>query len=179
MSDPIDDALKALAHAEASRDFAARVRARIDAGEQVRVAGGHGSPPRARQWCWSAALVVVGSRAAEVIRASGHTGGAGSRCPSARPSVPELEPRTRQQDVSASAPVVGVAQPVARVRATRATAGDHERALPPLPPLDALSMSSIAPDAMVLGDQVVTPLAPIAPISVVPDEAGDDERGKL
>ena len=177
MSDPIDDALKAVAHAEASRDFAARVRARIDAGEQVRVAW----RPRVATAC--AALVLVAAMSWWARDQPGSSEQAAIPvAPAAavhpRPSVPQLELRTRQPDVSVSAPVVGVAQSVARVR-VHATAADHDWALPPLAPLDSLSVSSIARDAMVLGEQVVTPLAPIAPISVSHGETGDDERGKL
>jgi hypothetical protein len=176
--DPIDDALKAVARAEASCDFAARVRARIDADGQVRVAWW----PRVATAC--AAVVLIAALAwwvREEPMAPEHVSGpvAPASVARAQPPAPQLEPRTRTPDVAGSAPVVGVAHSVGRARPTRARASDHDRALPPLPPLDSLSVSSIAPDAMVLGEQVVTPLAPIAPISASHGEAGDDERGKL
>ena len=174
MSDPIDETLKELAQAEASRGFAARVRARIDAGDEVGVAW-----PRVAAAC--VAMLLVGAlgwwireepRPSQPVAQS--TAPAAAVSPQA--SVPRLEPRSRPPDASGSA---RAAHPVARVSATRPAASDHERALPSLPPLDALSMSPIAPDALVLGAQVVTPLAPIAPISTVHDEVADDERGKL
>jgi hypothetical protein len=177
VSDPIDDALKAVAHAEASRDFAARVRARIEAGEEIRVAAW----PRVATAC--AAIVLIAALAWWAREEPGAPAQvavpvAPATAARAQPSAPQLEPRTGQLNVSVPL-VVGVAQSVARVRATRATAPDQDWAVPPLPPLDSLSVSSIAPAAMVLGDQVVTPLAPIAPISPSHGEAGDDERGKL
>ena len=172
MSDPIDETLKELAQAEASRGFAARVRARIDAGEQVGVA-----------WPQVAAAAVLlvaalGWWIREEPRPSQPV--AQSTAPAAAvgppASRPRLEPRSRPLDASGSA---RVAHPVARVRATQPAPSDHDRALPSLTPLEALSMSPIAPDALVLGPQVVTPLAPIAPISDVHDEVADDVRGKL
>ena len=43
---------------------------------------------------------------------------------------------------------------------------DHERALQPLSPLEAISLGSVAPDAMTVVDREIAPLAPIAPLPV-------------
>ncbi len=178
MSDPLDDALKAVAHAEASRGFAAQVRARIEAGEEVPVARW----PRVASACAAVVLVAalvwwVREDAGSPHQVAVTVAPAGDVRPQA--PAPRLEPRTQRLHSTGSTAVVGGAQSVARVRATRPTTIDHERALPPLPLLDVLSVPSIAPDALVLGEQVVTPLAPIAPISASHGEARDDERGKL
>ena len=175
MSDPIDEALKAAAHAEASRGFSAQVRARITAGDVD-----HGGWwPRVAATCAVLALVVA---LGWVMRSTTHDGSdqlstsaAGEIAGLPRTAAPQLELRARRQDASASTPVVKVTRPVARVRAARSTTDDHDRALAPLSPLDGLSMRPIDPDAMVLGDQVVIPLAPIAPIPVVGETVGDNK----
>jgi hypothetical protein len=174
VSDRIDETLKELAHAEASRGFAARVRARIDAGDQVGVAW-----PRVAAAC--VAMLLVGALgwwiqeeprpSQPVVQSTAPAAAVGPQA-----SVPGLEPRRRLQDAAGPPRAL---HPVARVSATRPAASDHQRALPALPPLDALSVSPIAPEALVLGPQVVTPLAPIAPITPVPVEVANDERGKL
>jgi hypothetical protein len=178
VSDPIDDALKGMAHAEASRGFAARVRARIEAGEKVPVARW----PRVATAC--AAVVLVAALAWWVREEPGspHQVATTVAPPgNVRPQAPapQLEPRTPRLDASGNTPVVDVARSVTRVRSMRPTTSDHDRALPPLPLPDGLTVPSIAPDALVLSGQVVTPLAPIAPISASHGEARDDERGKL
>ena len=55
---------------------------------------------------------------------------------------------------------------------------DHERALQPLSPLEAISLGSVAPDAMTVVDREIAPLAPIAPLPVR-EMLGDAERGEL
>jgi hypothetical protein len=174
VSDPIDETLKELARAEASRGFAARVRARIDAGEQARVAW-----PRVAVACVAMVLVAaLGWWIQEEPRPAQPVAQSAAPAAAAGPPVaaPRLEPRSRPLDTSA---ITRASHPVARAIATPPAAADHDRALPSLTPLEALSVSPIAPDALVLGEQVVTPLAPIAPISTVRDEVADAERGKL
>ena len=175
MTDPVDEALKALARAEASPDFSAQVRARVAAD-----VGGHRAWwPRVVTACAALAMVAtLGWLMRSTTRdGSEQVSTSAAREITVRPptAAPQLEPRARRQDVSASTPVVKVARPVAQVRTARSTADDHDRALAPLSPLDELSMRPIDPDAMVLGDQVVNPLAPIAPIPVVGETVGDDK----
>lgn len=177
MSDRIDEALKALAHAEAPRDFAVQVRARLEAGAGVRVAGW----PRL-----AAACVVVLATAATLVWLRGtptapatqvaHTTAPGVVTPSTSPR-PVVDPRGAEHDVTARRSAPG-ARPAPRARTQPAPTGDHERALAPLSPLDALALPSVAPDAMAIVDRVIAPLAPIAPLPVS-ELLADTERGEL
>jgi len=176
VSDRLDLALKAVANAEASRDFASQVRARLESGEQVRTAWW----PRVATAC---ATVLIAAtlwwlRDTPPLPTA-HVAQPTAPVQTAQFVAPQREPRAQAQDVPGNTQVVHVAHPVARVRTARSMTSDHDRALEPLSALDAISMSSVAPDAMVVVDHVIAPLAPIAPLSDVHDAIGDVNRGEL
>ena len=177
--DRIDEALRSIARAEASREFAAQVRVRIEGGDAVRGAWW----PRIATTCAAVLLAAaVAWLAREAPRESSEPGAkSAAAVVAARSRAPasHLEPRTRRQDVSRNTGVVSVARSAARVRTATLVPSDHERALEPLSPLDAISLPLVAPDAMVVVDHVIAPLAPIAPLSIVFETVEDVDRGEL
>ena len=172
--DRIDEALRVVAGGEASRAFAAGVRARIEAGGAV-------APrwPRVVMAC-AAVVVVVG------------TGMWLLRAPSVAPGLPATIARATPaavDAVTAAAPrqaptplVTAVGRPTLRlVRAVPSPRAvpddivtDHERALAPLASIDALDAGPIAPAALVMADQPIAALPPIAPLDVAKDTGGSD-----
>jgi hypothetical protein len=172
--DRIDEALRAVARAEASRDFAARVRAQIDAPDTV-----PSRWPRVAMAC--AAVVLVAASAIWLLR---------SPAVAPAPTVTTARATPAEADsVAAPAPrldptplVASVHRPTARlVRAAtipRAVphnvATDHERALAPLASIDALDAGSIAPTPLVMANEPIAALPPIAPLDVANDLGGSD-----
>ena len=167
--DRIDEALRAIAHAEASRDFTARVRTRVETGRWAATAW-----PRAIT-ALAVVLLVAASTwlmrdlppsPAEQVRATPET------APLPLPAGP-VEPTS----------VVVERRPVPvqhdRARLPETLPSDHERALAPLSPLAAISLPLVAPDAMVVADHVIAPLAPIAPLPIVFGAVEDVDRGEL
>ena len=176
MSDPIDEALKATAHAEASAGFSTQVRARIAAGDED-----HGAWwPRVAAACAAVALVatlvmarscrrrndgaVAASTSAGPTR-RGTSSGAGASAGTGHRSAG----RRRHLGCQSGAPL-------SRVSTTRSTTSDHDRALAPLSPLDGLSLSSLAPAAMVVGDRASDPAGADCADSRRRDAVGDDDE---
>ena len=161
----IDDALRAVARAEASRDFSAQIRARLEAHDGVHAAWW----PKVAAACAAVLLVAALAWLLREAPRESFEQVAGTTAPAVatRPQVhaPQLEPRAEPLPWSRSTHVARMRGSVARVTTARSLTGDHERALEPLSPLEALSVPSIAPDAMVVVDHVIPPLAPITPLS--------------
>ena len=163
--DRIDNALRAIAQADASAGFSERVRSRIAAGDEAPVVWW----PRLA--AASAVLALVASFVWAPREVPAPSPGAAKKAAITAPSpTAAIEP----------APVLIARQTVAapRVRTARLTTTDHERALQPLSPLEAISLRSVAPDAMAVVDRVIAPLAPIAPLPVR-EMLEDAERGEL
>jgi hypothetical protein len=165
--DRIDDALKSLARVEASREFAGQVRTRIE--------GAATGPARWPRAVWAGALVVlVAVVGAWLLQTPVVT--PSSEVARARPAVPVVsdlrppavvaEPAPRAPGTRGVRPVPKrVAETPHRLRATPDPAtSDHERALAPLAAIDELDAKPIAPGALVMADQVIAPLTPIAPL---------------
>jgi len=176
--DRIDDALRAMAQAEAPRDFPAQVRARIETGAAGQIAWW----PRVAA---AAAVMLVVVAAAWRLRetpVSPDLHVAQATAPAVltapRAAAPGLAPSVPPRAAPVREPVSPTRDAVARVRRATAVPSDHERALEPLSPLEAISLASVAPDAMVVVDHVIAPLAPIAPLPVR-EMLGDAERGEL
>ena len=164
--DRIDAALGAIARTEASREFAARVSARIAAGDDG----------RAVWWPRLAAASAIAALVLSIVWVSRDTAApppmaAAVPLPAPGTSPPvTVEPVT---EVTSRAPVVP-----RRVRTPRPAESDHDAALAALPLPDAISLSSVTPDALVVVDHVIAPLAPIAPLSVH-EMLGDFTQGEL
>ena len=163
--DRIDDALRAIAQADASRGFSEQVRSRIEAGDEAPV------------W-WprlAAASVVLAVLVASLVWTPRDV-----PAPSSETATNSATDAPLPTVAIAPVPALALRQPVAapRVRTARPTTTDHERALQPLSPLEAISLGSVAPDAMAVVDRVIAPLAPIAPLPVR-EMLEDAERGEL
>ncbi|MBK5297337.1 MAG: hypothetical protein JJE40_09270 [Vicinamibacteria bacterium] len=163
--DRIDHALRAIAKADASREFSAQVRARIEAGDGVHAAWW----PKVAAACAAVLLVAAvawfmreapPAPSEQMAQTTAPVVATRSLAP-----APPREPRAEPLPWSRSTHVARMRGSVARVTTARSLTGDHERALEPLSPLEALSVPSIAPDAMVVVDHVIAPLAPITPLS--------------
>lgn len=176
--DRIDNALRAIARAGVSRDLARHVRARIEAGDEVRAAWW----PRVATAC--GAVLVGGAallwmrqapppRVTQVAPAT-----VASTATASVASAPTREPLAGPPDVARRTAVSAVTAS-ATPRKAATTASDHERALSPLASIDAIRLPSIAPDAMVVAEHVIAPLAPIAPLPAVHEWVADAERGEL
>jgi len=175
--DRMDEALRAIARAEASRDFTARVRTRLEAR--------NGAPTAWPRVATALAVVLLVATFAWLMREappepSEQAARATAPVVLSPPQQPvsQLEPRPTSTAWSRSARGSRRSNPVAPVTTGISSTSDHDRALAPLSALDALSLPSVAPDAMVVVDHVIAPLAPIAPLSAVPDEIGEDDRGE-
>ena len=168
--DRVDEALRAIAHAEASRDFTARVRTRLEAGRWAATAW-----PR-----MATALAVVLLVAASTWLMRDLPPSPTERV-RATPEVAALPVPAGPVERTTSVVVERRPGPVwhGRVRLPETLSTDHERALEPLSPLDAISLPLVAPDAMVVADHVIAPLAPIAPLPIVFDAVEDVDRGEL
>ena len=163
--DRIDTALRAIAQADASRGFSDGVRSRIEAGDEA----------PAVWWPRLAAVSAVLALVAALVWAPRDVPAPSSGVPTKAASNAPLP-----TVAIAPAPALAVRQPVLarRVRTARSTTTDHERAQQPLSPLEAISLGSVAPDALAVVDRVIAPLAPIAPLPVR-EMLEDAERGEL
>ena len=176
--DRIDDALRAIARADASRGFSEQVRSRIEAGDEAPTAWW----PRIATA--AAALLVVVAAAWWLRETPGspqvHVAQAPAPVVAAPPSAgtPRLEPPVQRRDVHGRQQVSVTRGAVARVGTATTVIGDHEQALEPLSPLAAISLASVAPDAIVVVDHAIAPLAPIAPL-LVHDMLVDAHEGEL
>lgn len=176
--DRIDNALRAIAQADASRGFSEQVRSRIEAGDSTPAAWW----PRVATAV--AALLVVVAAAWWLRETPGspqiHVAQAPAPAVTAPPSAatPWPEPPVQQRDIQGRQQVSGARGTVARAGTATAVIGDHEQALEPLSPLTAISLASVAPDAMVVVDHAIAPLAPIAPL-LVHDMLGDAHEGEM
>jgi len=174
----IDDALRAIAQTDASRGFSDQVRSRIEAGDAMPTAWW------ARTVTAVAALLVVVAAAWWLRETPGssqvHVAQAPVPVVTAPPAAPTRrpEPPVQPHDVHGRQQVSVARGAVARVGTATAVIGDHEQALEPLSPLAAISLASVAPDAMVVVDHAIAPLAPIAPL-LVHDMLGDAHEGEL
>jgi hypothetical protein len=171
----IDDALERLAKVEASRDFAARVRARI---EDAAAAPSHW--PRLALAC--AAVVVAAAAGIWLLRAPAVAPAPAATTARATPPAvesvpapaapPEARPLVAADRRPPARPVRAASRP--RGAESDALPADHERALAPLASIDSLAAEPIAPDALVMADQPLAPLTPIAPLDVADDIGGGD-----
>jgi hypothetical protein len=171
--DRIDDALKSLARVEASRGFAGQVRSRMEAG-----AGSPGRWPRAALACAAVLVVAVTAmwlmRAPAVAPAPSVTAARATPEPAAAPVVPR-DPMPSSEPITPAATSRGVRTASSPRRGAQdGIATDHERALAPLASIDALEAEPIAPAALVMADQPIAPLTPIAPLDVADDIGGAD-----
>jgi hypothetical protein len=168
--DRIDETLRAIAHAEASRDFTARVRTRLEAGS--------GTPTAWLRMATALAAVLLVAATTWLLRDLPPLPADQVRAtpkPAPRPLPAGLvEPTTSVVVERRPVPV-----PHGRVLLPETRPSDHERALRPLSPLNAISLPLVAPDAMVVADHVIAPLAPIAPLPIVFDAVEDVDRGEL
>ena len=167
--DRIDEALRAVAHAEASRDFRARIRTRLEAGT--------GAPTAWPRVATALAVVLLVAAPTWLLRDMPATPAEQVR------ATPKAAPLRLPADPAEPTPSVVVERrPVPlhdRARLSEALPSDHQRALEPLSPLTAISLPLVAPDAMVVADHVMAPLAPITPLPIAFDAVEDGDRGEL
>lgn len=171
----IDDALRGLVGVEASRDFGARVRARVEA---------DGAGPRV--WPRAAAVAALAFVALAAAVWVARPPDAPPSREIARQAAPpaSLAPTARgeQRAVPRGGTFEAPAAPaVARATGRRAPAvpaavrpADHERALDPLAPIETLLPSPIDVEAVALADLPLPPLASIAPLPLADDSGGLD-----
>jgi hypothetical protein len=181
--DRIDNALRAIAQADASRGFSDQVRSRIEAGDEApvvwwpRLAAASAVLALVASFVWAPREVPAPS--SEVpAQSSGVATKAVRTAPLPSAATPRLELPVQRRDVHGRHHVSAARGAVARVETATAVIGDHERALEPLSPLDAISLASVAPDAMAMVDHAIVPLAPIAPL-LVHDMLADAKEGEL
>jgi len=176
--DRIDETLRAIAHAEASRDFASQVRTRLEAREEAPEAW-----PQIAAACAAVLLVATFTWLMREAPPEPSEQAARATAPAvlSPPQQPASQLESRPAPAASSRSFRG-SRPwnsVPRMATAISLTGDHDRALAALPPPDALSVPSIAPDAMVVVDHVIPPLAPIAPLSIVHDTLADLAQGEL
>ena len=163
--DRIDTALRAIARADASRGFAAQVRSRIEAGDRApvvwwpRLARGFGGGGAGRL------LRVGAARRARAITTDGDEGGDRYAVADRRHRACPGADCAPARDGSACEDGAARRTAITTRRCGVASTG-------------GISLSSVAPDAMVVVDHVIAPLAPIAPLSVR-EMLGDANQGEL
>jgi hypothetical protein len=173
--DRIDIALRDIAQVEAPRDFAGQVHARIETHDSGRRAWW----PRMAAAAAAMLMLVAATWWLRETPVSPDTY-------VARTPAPEIV--TRPVGPTPRRDTPGVPHEVARLRhastavapivRSRPAPGDHDAALAALPLPDAISLTSVAPDALVVVDHVIAPLAPITPLSVR-EMLGDATQGEL
>jgi hypothetical protein len=173
--DRIDTALRDIVRVEAPRDFAAHVCARIETGDARRQAWW----PRMAAAAVAMLMVVAAtwwlretpvSPDTHVARTPAPEAATGSVSPAPRRDTSVVSHEVARRRPASTAIVQVVGSPPA--------ASDHDAALAALPLPDAISLSSVAADALVVVDHVIPPLAPIAPLSVH-EMLGDTNLGEL
>lgn len=180
--DRIDTALRAIAQADASGGFSARVRERVAA-----AAAGSSEAGNARWWprlaTAAAGLMVVAAiwwPRETPVSPTAYVAPATAQPAAAEPDpwAPRVEPRDDSRHAPARVFERRVSGASAHVDAAIATASDHDLALEPLAALTALALPSIDPPAVIVADEVIVPLAPVAPLRVH-EMPGNLEKGAL